>query len=84
MYVAVVCMLLSEATYFRSWALLLYAVLAWLLFHAFVLCYEEPRLRDKFGVLWEQYGRAVPRWGIARRPYTPTTTQAGRRGGRQV
>ncbi len=76
MYLAVVCMVLAEAVLFRSGAILIYAALCWLVFHAFVLYYEEPTLRKEFGVIWEQYSRAVPRWGIARRPYTPATGPA--------
>ncbi len=76
MYLAVVCMVLAEAVLFRSGAILIYAALCWLVFHAFVLYYEEPTLRKEFGAIWEQYSRAVPRWGIARRPYTPATGPA--------
>jgi protein-S-isoprenylcysteine O-methyltransferase Ste14 len=73
MYLAVGSMLLSEAILFSSGAVLAYAALCGLLFDAFVMCYEEPTLQREFGPLWEQYCRAVPRWGIARSPYIPTT-----------
>jgi protein-S-isoprenylcysteine O-methyltransferase Ste14 len=42
--------------------LLAYAGLAWLLFHVFVLLYEEPTLRARFGAKYRSYCAAVPRW----------------------
>jgi len=71
MYVAVVVVLMSEAMFFGSTALLIYAGVGFLGFHLFVLGYEEPHLRRQFGGLYEQYCRAVPRWGVALRPFTP-------------
>jgi protein-S-isoprenylcysteine O-methyltransferase Ste14 len=71
MYLAVGCMLWSEAILFRSGAILMYATLVCLLFYLFVVWYEEPTLRQEFGLVWEEYCRAVPRWGLTRRPYTP-------------
>lgn len=32
------------------------------LFHLFVIAYEEPSLRRRFGGTYEGYVRAVPRW----------------------
>jgi protein-S-isoprenylcysteine O-methyltransferase Ste14 len=76
MYLGVVGMLLSEAILFRSSPILIYAAVAWLLFHVFVVHYEEPTLRRDFGPMWQKYCEAVPRWGIVRRPYTPPTRAA--------
>ena len=36
-------------------------------FHAFVVSYEEPTLRDTYGAEFDDYCRRVPRW-IPRRP----------------
>jgi protein-S-isoprenylcysteine O-methyltransferase Ste14 len=43
------------------------AVLIWMLivfsgFHAFVVLYEEPKLREMFGESYEAYCKEVPRW----------------------
>ena len=72
MYLAVLGSLGAAALLFRSPAILLYAALCGLCFHLFVVGYEEPALRAQFGSSFERYAQAVPRWGIARRPYPPT------------
>jgi protein-S-isoprenylcysteine O-methyltransferase Ste14 len=61
-YVAVVSLLLGQALFFGSTAVLLYALGVALAFHTFVLLYEEPTLRRQFGAEYEAYCRAVPRW----------------------
>ena len=70
MYLAVLCILLSEAMLFNSFSLLLYFLASILIVHFFVLLYEEPHLRKQFGKEYENYCRVVPRWWIARQPYT--------------
>jgi len=72
MYLAVLSSLIAASLLFRSPAILLYAALCGLCFHLFVVGYEEPALRAQFGSSFERYAQAVPRWGIARRPYPPT------------
>ncbi len=71
MYVRVVTLLAGEALLFQSLRLLVYALIAWLSCHLFVVLYEEPHLRKKFGESYGNYCRAVPRWiprlGPARR-----------------
>jgi protein-S-isoprenylcysteine O-methyltransferase Ste14 len=62
MYVGVLLVLLGESLVFGSWALLRYAVLVWLCFHLFVVLYEEPALRRKFGASYEGYRKRVWRW----------------------
>jgi protein-S-isoprenylcysteine O-methyltransferase Ste14 len=37
----------------------------------FVVLYEEPTLRRKFGVEYEEYCRNVPRWIPRLRPWNP-------------
>lgn len=61
-YVGVLCVFLGEAWLFESPALLLYAVVAFLLLHLFVVLYEEPSLERKFGESYRCYLTAVPRW----------------------
>lgn len=62
MYVAVTLVLVGEAILFESATLLVYAALVVLMFHLFIVCYEEPTLRQKFGEPYEQYCRHVRRW----------------------
>jgi len=62
MYAAIILVVLGEALLFRSLALLLYAAVLWLVFHLFVLLYEEPHLRGTFGQPYDEYVRSVPRW----------------------
>jgi protein-S-isoprenylcysteine O-methyltransferase Ste14 len=62
MYVGVLCILLGEALLFASLTLAAYAVLVFILFNLFVLLYEEPTLRRKFGADYERYSASVPRW----------------------
>lgn len=62
MYVSVTLVLVGECLLFVSWNLLVYALCAWFFFHLFVLLYEEPTLRKKFGGSYEEYCKAVPRW----------------------
>jgi len=62
MYVGILTLLLGEAVLFESRALLEYAGWAFLLFYLWVLVYEEPALRRKFGESYQRYCQAVPRW----------------------
>jgi len=69
MYVGIVGLILSEALFFGSLSLLVFATVLWFGFHLFVIFYEEPHLRHKFGTAYEEYCRRVPRWGVALRPF---------------
>lgn len=62
MYVAVVACVLGQGLVLASGMLLRYAAVLWLLFHLFVVLYEEPRLEAKFGGSYEAYRRRVRRW----------------------
>jgi protein-S-isoprenylcysteine O-methyltransferase Ste14 len=61
-YVGVVLIFLGHFSWFGYWALLLYTVLAFIGVHFFVVLYEEPTLKTKFGAAYEDYRRKVPRW----------------------
>lgn len=61
-YVAVVALVAAQGLVFGSGAILLYALVLAVAFHAFVVLYEEPTLRRQFGSAYEQYCREVPRW----------------------
>ena len=62
MYIGVLLIILGQAIAYGSLTLLVYAAVMWLVVHAFVVLYEEPDLRQRFGESYESYLRAVPRW----------------------
>jgi protein-S-isoprenylcysteine O-methyltransferase Ste14 len=62
MYVGIGLVLAGETLLFGSASLLLYTLLVLLACHLFVVFYEEPTLRWRFGRAYEDYCRAVPRW----------------------
>jgi protein-S-isoprenylcysteine O-methyltransferase Ste14 len=62
MYWSVAFVLLGEALVFHSLALAELAVALYAGANLFVLFYEEPVLRRKFGAEYEDYCRRVPRW----------------------
>ena len=62
MYVAVLAIIFGQALLFASRDLALYGAAIWLLFHAFVVLYEEPRLKRTFGESYAELQRRVPRW----------------------
>lgn len=68
MYLGVLCVLLAEVIVFRSPVLLLYTFGWFVIVHAFVVLYEEPTLRRKFGDEYARYIRSVRRW-LPGRPY---------------
>ena len=62
MYIGVLGVLLGEAVLFRAVVLLEYAAFFFTAVYLFVVFYEEPTLRRRFGASYEQYRRTVPRW----------------------
>jgi len=62
MYVSVAGILIGESLFFSSAAILGYLLACWLFVHLFVVLYEEPTLREKFGDAYEEYCKQVPRW----------------------
>jgi protein-S-isoprenylcysteine O-methyltransferase Ste14 len=73
MYNGVLALILGEAWLFGSMSLLEYALLLFVLFHLFVVLYEEPALTSQFGESYRVYRRAVPRWGFTTRPFQEGT-----------
>ena len=69
MYNGVLAALLGEAWLFQSRALLLYAAAICILFHLFVVLYEEPALETAFSDSYRRYRQHVPRWGFTFRAY---------------
>ena len=62
MYVAVVTILIGEAIFFLSVPVLIEAGIFFILANLFVMGYEEPALRRKFGASYEEYLQTVGRW----------------------
>jgi len=62
MYAAVVGTILGQSLILGNMKLLEYGGLVWLLFHLFVLVYEEPTLKTSFGPEYKLFCSEVPRW----------------------
>ena len=61
-YVSALLVVLGEAWLFVSRSLLIYASVMAIVFHLFVVGYEEPALRRAFGQTYVQYTGRVRRW----------------------
>ena len=61
-YVAVGIIYAGYFLWFGYWIIPLVAALALVGTHLFVVLYEEPTLRRKFGASYEAYLQRVPRW----------------------
>ena len=62
MYIGAGLVLLGAAMFYGSIGLVLYAIAFWSAAHLFVLFYEEPVLRRKFGPDYEAYTSSRRRW----------------------
>ena len=62
MYLSVTAIVLGEVMLTRSRALLGYWAVWFLAANLFVLLYEEPTLRERFGPSYEAYTQRVGRW----------------------
>jgi protein-S-isoprenylcysteine O-methyltransferase Ste14 len=69
MYLAVVGAILGQSMILGNLMLVLYAALGWLVTHLFVVIYEEPTLRRKFGDEYGEFYANVPRWIPRLRPW---------------
>jgi len=61
-YLAALLIVAGEAWLFSSADLLIYAAVLAAGFHLLVTCYEERKLRARFGEQYETYRRTVRRW----------------------
>lgn len=61
-YAGVFLIFLGHFLWFGYWSLLMYTMLAFLGAHLFIVLYEEPTLKRKFGTSYEEYLKRVPRW----------------------
>lgn len=62
MYGGVLLIIIGEALCLASIPLGLYAALAWLALHGFVVRYEEPAMRRRFGDEYARYCASTRRW----------------------
>ena len=62
MYLGVGSVVLAEAILFSSWSIGFYLVAVALLWHLFVVAYEEPTLERQFGEEYRAYRARVSRW----------------------
>ena len=76
-YIAALLIVSGEAWLFLSAGLLLYAAGLAAAFHLFVIGYEEPRLRARFGEPYQAYLRTVSRWILHPPPGRPRAQNHG-------
>jgi protein-S-isoprenylcysteine O-methyltransferase Ste14 len=62
MYIAVVILILGQGLWCGNASVLEYGLAVWAAFHLFVLMYEEPTLRRKYGSEYLEFCAHVPRW----------------------
>jgi protein-S-isoprenylcysteine O-methyltransferase Ste14 len=62
MYVAVLALIVGQGFLFGNVRVLGYGAIVWMMFHVFVLAYEEPTLRSSFGEEYQTFCANVPRW----------------------
>ncbi len=62
MYVGIILLIFGEGILFESSILFIYTIILWLIFHLWVVYYKESTLKKKFGIEYENYYKAVPRW----------------------
>jgi len=58
----VVSTIVGEGVVLGNATVVEYGGLVWLLFHVFVLVYEEPTLNASFGSEYQSFCAEVPRW----------------------
>jgi protein-S-isoprenylcysteine O-methyltransferase Ste14 len=70
MYLGVLLLIIGQALLLGREILFAWAGAAWLIFTSFLVFYEEPGLRRRFGAEYEDYRRRVRRW-LPTRPRSP-------------
>lgn len=71
MYVAVSALVFGQGLLFGNVNVLKYGLVVIVGFHLFVLLYEEPALRNKFGNEYDVYCKNVRRWWPRIKPWKP-------------
>jgi protein-S-isoprenylcysteine O-methyltransferase Ste14 len=62
MYIGVLLLILGQGLILGREVLFAWAAVAWLIFTTFLVVYEEPGLRRRFGESYDDYRRRVHRW----------------------
>jgi protein-S-isoprenylcysteine O-methyltransferase Ste14 len=62
MYIGGLAMMAGGKLILRSISIVILALALFPVVHVFVILYEEPTLRRKFGETYEEYCRNVSRW----------------------
>lgn len=62
MYVGVLTMIFGQAVFFANRNISIYGICAAIVVHLFVVFYEEPTLRARYGSEYELYCRRIGRW----------------------
>lgn len=62
MYLGVLLLLIGESIWFGSRSFAIYTLIWFACVHTFVLLYEEPNLRRRFGASYTNYTASVRRW----------------------
>jgi len=60
--ISVTTIVLGEGLLTRTWALSVYWAIWFLSANLFVIGYEEPALRRRFGASYDEYTKQVGRW----------------------
>lgn len=66
-YIGGVLILVGEGIFLESAVVFIFTSFMWVIFHLYVVYYEEPGLKEMFGESYEEYFKTVPRW-IPKRP----------------
>jgi len=61
MYLGVLAVIAGQALLLGDIGLIIYTAFVWLAFHIFIVAYEEPTLRRRYGAEFEDYCTRVPR-----------------------
>jgi protein-S-isoprenylcysteine O-methyltransferase Ste14 len=70
MYLGVLAIILGQALLLGDIRLVIYGAVVWLACHVFVVTYEEPALRRRYGAQFNQYCAQVRRWLPRLTPYS--------------
>lgn len=74
-YIGGVLVIVGEGIFFESTVVFIYATFMWVMFHTYVVYYEEPSLKKIFGESYDEYLKITPRW-IPRRPKKRSETSS--------
>ena len=66
MYLGVFSAIEGQALYYHAMHIAVYGCIMLTIAYVFVVLYEEPHLRRRFGAQYEGYCRRVPRWLVRR------------------